>query len=71
MKLNVLYTPDGSAVIVASKATGQVLAYDPTSGAYIDQWNNGHYRGKLDGPWGMRFGPDVESFLEGVDSESD
>jgi DNA-binding beta-propeller fold protein YncE len=66
---DILYTPDGSQVLVASKGSDEVLAYDPTTGNTIGRWNNGNYRGKLNGPWGMRLGPDGNVYVSASDRQ--
>ena len=49
--------PDGLRFVVASSGTDALLEYDPQTGAFSRQFNNGDYRGKMEEPWGLRIGP--------------
>ncbi|MCH7792484.1 MAG: NHL repeat-containing protein, partial [Planctomycetes bacterium] len=64
---DILFMPDASRFLVASKGTDQVLEYHPITGAFIGQYNNGDYRGKLNGPWGLRVGPDGNVYVGASD----
>lgn len=52
----IITAPDGR-VVVASQFTNNLLAFDPLSGKFLGQYNNGDYNGHLAQPWGLRVGP--------------
>ncbi|MCA9299860.1 MAG: NHL repeat-containing protein, partial [Phycisphaerales bacterium] len=56
--------PDGN-LLVTSLNTNQVLEYDGTTGAFVDQFQHGGTEDRLvlDEPWGIRIGPDGDVFV--------
>lgn len=60
-----LFKPDGN-LLVASFATDAVLEFDGLTGSFVDQWDLGGLNSGfwgLDGPWGMRLGPNGNVYV--------
>ncbi len=60
-----LFKPDGN-LLVASFATDAVLEFDGVTGSFVDQWDLGGLNSGfwgLDGPWGMRLGPNGNVYV--------
>jgi glucose/arabinose dehydrogenase len=57
------FTPDGSRLLVASHGTNAVLAYDAQTGQSLGVFSQGTLNGKLNGPWGIRVGPDGNVYV--------
>ena len=64
---DILFMPDATRFLVASMGTNRILEYHPITGAFIGQYNNGDYRGKPNGPWGLRVGPDGNVYVGASD----
>ena len=58
---SLIILPD-ARVIIAALSPGDLLAFDPDTGASLGVYQNGDYNGHLDGPWGLRLGPDGDVY---------
>ncbi len=50
-------------LVAAVRVNSRILEFDAQTGDYIAPFNNGDYRGKLRGPWGLRLGPDGNVYV--------
>lgn len=59
----ILFLPDGH-LLVASYQTDALLRFDGTTGSFLGKWNSGGTTSALylDGPWGLRLGPNGNVF---------
>ena len=54
---DLILTPDGLRLVIASKDTNRLLAYSAATGEPLGTFNIGDFRGTLEGPWGLAVGP--------------
>jgi DNA-binding beta-propeller fold protein YncE len=68
----IAFKPDGN-LLVTSHKTNQVLEYDGAKGLFIGQFNHGGTDTALtlDGPWGVRVGPDGDVYVSRFQITSD